>query len=176
MASKKKTQEAVVPTPKTTGEKTRRVAVKKSKGGKGTAEGAKSKLKTKVAAKPATVTKSTKKAKKQLPEKGTKSGKPTKELGTAKLISSTTVYEGKVFRVVHDKLLEPGGKPAEKDVVRHNGSVVILAVDSSQSKRNPYIVIERQYRHAAGQFLWELPAGKLLWLSTLPAPAFSVKQ
>ena len=49
----------------------------------------------------------------------------------------------------------------ERDVIRHNGSVVILALDSSKNKKNPWIVIERQYRHAANQFLWELPAGKL---------------
>ena len=62
---------------------------------------------------------------------------------------------------MHDKLIEPGGKKSERDVIRHNGSVVILALDSSKSKKNPWIVIERQYRHAANQYLWELPAGKL---------------
>lgn len=80
---------------------------------------------------------------------------------TAQLISSAVVYQGPLFRVLHDKLLEPGGKPSERDVIRHNGSVVILAIDRSKSKKNPWIVIERQYRHAANQFLWELPAGKL---------------
>ena len=80
---------------------------------------------------------------------------------TAELLSSTVVYQGPLFRVLHDKLLEPGGKPSERDVIRHNGSVVILAIDSSKSKKNPWIVVERQYRHAANQYLWELPAGKL---------------
>jgi ADP-ribose pyrophosphatase len=80
---------------------------------------------------------------------------------SAQLISSEVVYQGPLFRVLHDKLLEPGGKPSERDVIRHNGSVVILAIDSSKSKKNPWIVIERQYRHAANQYLWELPAGKL---------------
>jgi 8-oxo-dGTP pyrophosphatase MutT (NUDIX family) len=80
---------------------------------------------------------------------------------TEVLISSEVVYQGPLFRVLHDKLLEPGGKPSERDVIRHNGSVVILAVDKSKSKKDPYIVMERQYRHAAQQYLWELPAGKL---------------
>ncbi|MGA9465855.1 MAG: NUDIX hydrolase, partial [Terracidiphilus sp.] len=71
------------------------------------------------------------------------------------------VYDGPLFKVRHDKLIEPGGKQSERDVIRHNGSVVILALDSSKSKKDPWIVIERQYRHAANQFLWELPAGKL---------------
>jgi ADP-ribose pyrophosphatase len=80
---------------------------------------------------------------------------------TAQVVSSEVVFEGKLFRVVHDKIIEPGGRENERDVVRHNGSVVILAVDSSKNKRDPWIVMERQYRHAANQFLWELPAGKL---------------
>ena len=46
-------------------------------------------------------------------------------------------------------------------MIRHNGSVVILAIDNSKSRKNPWIVMERQYRHAANQFLWELPAGKI---------------
>jgi ADP-ribose pyrophosphatase len=79
----------------------------------------------------------------------------------AELISSVVAYKGPLFRVLHDKLIEPGGKRSERDVIRHNGSVVIMAIDTSKSKKNPWIVIERQYRHAANQFLWELPAGKL---------------
>jgi ADP-ribose pyrophosphatase len=83
------------------------------------------------------------------------------EVEKAELLSSKVVYQGPLFRILHDKLIEPGGKHSERDVIRHNGSVVILALDSSKSKKNPWIVIERQYRHAANQFLWELPAGKL---------------
>jgi len=73
----------------------------------------------------------------------------------------TIAYQGPLFRVLHDKLIEPGGRESERDVIRHNGSVVILAVDSTKSKKAPWIVVERQYRHAANQYLWELPAGKL---------------
>jgi 8-oxo-dGTP pyrophosphatase MutT (NUDIX family) len=79
----------------------------------------------------------------------------------ARLLSSKVVFEIPLFRVQHDKLIEPGGLHSERDVIRHNGSVVILAIDKSQSKKNPWIVVERQYRHAANQFLWELPAGKI---------------
>ncbi len=80
---------------------------------------------------------------------------------TATVLSSEVVFEGPLFRVLHDKLIEPGGQRNERDVIRHNGSVVILAIDNSKSKKNPWIVMERQYRHAANQYLWELPAGKL---------------
>jgi ADP-ribose pyrophosphatase len=100
------------------------------------------------------------KVKKEKQSKKSKSGKPSAE-GTEKLISSKVVFQGPLFRVLHDKLIEPGGKHSERDVIRHNGSVVILAVDKSKSKKDPWIVMERQYRHAAQQYLWELPAGKL---------------
>jgi ADP-ribose pyrophosphatase len=80
---------------------------------------------------------------------------------TAELVSSKVVFKGKLFRVMHDKIIEPDGTRQERDVIRHNGSVVILALDKSKKKKDPYIVIERQYRHAANQYLWELPAGKL---------------
>lgn len=79
----------------------------------------------------------------------------------ARVLASETVFEGPLFRVLRDRLIEPGGKEGVRDVVRHNGSVVILALDKSRSKKDPYIVMERQYRHAANRFLWELPAGKL---------------
>ena len=79
----------------------------------------------------------------------------------AVVLSSKVVYQGPLFRVLHDKLIEPGGRENERDVIRHNGSVVILAIDNSRSKKDPWIVMERQYRHAANQFLWELPAGKI---------------
>jgi len=86
---------------------------------------------------------------------------PEPAVETAQLLSSEVVYQGPLFRVLHDKLIEPGGRENERDVIRHNGSVVILAIDSSKNKKDPWIVVERQYRHAANQFLWELPAGKL---------------
>ncbi len=81
--------------------------------------------------------------------------------GKAHVVSSKTVYKGKVFYVTTDEVNEPGGVHARRDVIRHNGSVVILAVDHSRSKTDPDILLIRQYRHAAGQFLLELPAGRI---------------
>jgi len=76
-----------------------------------------------------------------------------------KLLSSELAFKGRVFKVFTDTLLEPGGHRHIKDVVRHNGSVVMLAVDERTNPADPDIVLERQYRHAAGQYLIELPAG-----------------
>jgi len=93
-----------------------------------------------------------------------KTSKPPKTGGpmvTAAVLSSETVFKCPLFRVQHDKIVEPGGRQNERDVIRHNGSVVILALDNSKSKKDPWVVMERQYRHAANQYLWELPAGKI---------------
>jgi ADP-ribose pyrophosphatase len=110
-------------------------------------------------AKPEKKTKPEKKAK-----KGAAKGKKTEApvvVERATVLSSEVVFAGPLFRVLHDKIVEPGGVHNERDVIRHNGSVVILAIDNSKNKKNPWVVMERQYRHAANQFLWELPAGKL---------------
>ena len=88
---------------------------------------------------------------------------PTKDK-KAHLISSKLSYKGKVFDVYTDTVIEPTGHRNVRDVIRHNGSVVILAVDDSVETGNPadpIIIFERQYRHAAGQFLLELPAGRI---------------
>jgi 8-oxo-dGTP pyrophosphatase MutT (NUDIX family) len=77
------------------------------------------------------------------------------------VLSSKVSFEGPVFRVVTDEVREPGGEPHRRDVVRHPGSVVVLAVDDAKSKRDPLILLERQYRHAAAQYLYEIPAGSL---------------
>jgi ADP-ribose pyrophosphatase len=90
--------------------------------------------------------------------------KPLAKGKKARLISSKIAYKGKVFSVFSDKVEEPGGAINTRDVIRHNGSVVILAIDESPETGNPsdpIIILERQYRHAAGQFLLELPAGRI---------------
>ena len=70
--------------------------------------------------------------------------KSVKLKGRGKTLSSKKVYQGKVFWVTRDTVKEPGGVTATRDVIRHNGSVVI-----------------RQYRHAADKILLELPAGRI---------------
>ena len=80
----------------------------------------------------------------------------------ASVISSKLSYKGKVFSVYTDKVIEPGSeRPNTRDVIRHNGSIVVLAVDESKNPNDPDIILIRQYRHAVGQFLLELPAGRI---------------
>ena len=76
-----------------------------------------------------------------------------------RILSSRTVYRGPVFTVTTDQVEEPGGVRARRDVIHHSGSVVVLAVDDSGA--TPRVLLERQYRHAAKAFLWELPAGRI---------------
>jgi ADP-ribose pyrophosphatase len=111
---------------------------------------------------PAASKKSPRTTQKSLPAKSAKSPQTGKKLtGRARLLSSKTVYKGKVFWVTSDDVLEPGGVRTRRDVVRHNGSVVILAIDDRKNPDDPEILLIRQYRHAAGQFLMELPAGRI---------------
>jgi ADP-ribose pyrophosphatase len=76
-----------------------------------------------------------------------------------RIVSSKTVYRGPVFTVTTDDVEEPGGVRARRDLIHHSGSVVVLAVDDAG--RTPLVLMERQYRHAATRFLWELPAGRI---------------
>ena len=77
----------------------------------------------------------------------------------ARVISSRVSYRGPVFWVTTDDVLEPTGVRATRDVVRHSGSIVVLAVDESSGSLR--VLLEKQYRHAAGRFLLELPAGRI---------------
>jgi ADP-ribose pyrophosphatase len=77
----------------------------------------------------------------------------------AKLLRSRVIYRGPVFSVTTDQVLEPSGITARRDMVRHQGSVVIMPVDDSGSESR--VLLVRQYRHAAGRSLWELPAGRI---------------
>ncbi len=81
----------------------------------------------------------------------------------ARVLSSRVSYQGPVFSVTTDEVEEPGGVRARRDVIRHSGSIVVLAVDEAQtgSKSEPLILLERQYRHAAQSMMWELPAGRI---------------
>lgn len=76
-----------------------------------------------------------------------------------RVISSRLSFKGPVFSVITDQVQEPGNVKARRDVIRHSGSIVVLPVDDS--KRTPLVLLERQYRYAAGQRMWELPAGRV---------------
>jgi ADP-ribose pyrophosphatase len=75
--------------------------------------------------------------------------------GTAKILSSEMIYQGRVFGLRRDEVLEPSGLRTTREVITHPGSVVVLPVLPDGK-----IVMVRQYRHATRQYLWELVAGR----------------
>jgi ADP-ribose pyrophosphatase len=77
----------------------------------------------------------------------------------AQVLSSREVYRGPVFWITMDEVLEPSGVRARRDIVQHSGSVVVMPVDDSH--RELRVLLLRQYRHAAQQYLWELCAGRI---------------
>ncbi len=72
------------------------------------------------------------------------------------ILATETVYRGRAFNLRRDKLRYPNQNIASVDIVVHIGAVTILPVNASGS-----ILFVRQYRHAAGIELLELPAGTL---------------
>lgn len=72
------------------------------------------------------------------------------------MLTSKLVYEGRIFDVTVDRVRLPHGREAELELVRHDGSVVLIPIADDGR-----LLLVRQYRHAAGRYLWELPAGSL---------------
>lgn len=69
---------------------------------------------------------------------------------------SRLVYDGKVVSLAVEQVELPNGEQVELEVVRHPGGAAAVAVDAERR-----VCLLRQYRHAVGGWLWELPAGKL---------------
>jgi ADP-ribose pyrophosphatase len=72
----------------------------------------------------------------------------------AKVLSSKLIFQGRVFALRRERVVEPSGLTVTRDIIVHPGSAVILPVFPDGR-----ILLIRQYRHAAGQYLWELVAG-----------------
>jgi ADP-ribose pyrophosphatase len=72
------------------------------------------------------------------------------------LLETRRIYQGRVITVNVETVRLPNGKEAELEIVHHPGGAAVVAIDESQR-----VCLLRQFRHAAGGFVWELPAGKL---------------
>ena len=66
------------------------------------------------------------------------------------------LYKGKVFRLSKERLTLPNGVTAELEIIRHPGAAAIVPLLDDHR-----VVMIKQYRHAVGQFIWEVPAGTL---------------
>src|SRR5438067_1867559 len=72
------------------------------------------------------------------------------------VLSSQVIYQGKVFGIRRDEVIEPAGVRTTREMITHPGSVVVLPVLADRR-----VLLIQQYRYAARQFLWELVAGKM---------------
>jgi ADP-ribose pyrophosphatase len=69
-------------------------------------------------------------------------------------LSSRYVYTGHNIRLRVDEVVLPSGKETVREVIEHNGAVVIVALDENKN-----VLLVKQFRHAADKELLELPAG-----------------
>src|SRR4030065_652321 len=72
------------------------------------------------------------------------------------LIKSEILLQGRAFAIRRDYLKTPDGRETKLEIIEHGGSVVIIPIDE-----NGNVLLVRQYRHATGKDLLELPAGTL---------------
>jgi len=70
------------------------------------------------------------------------------------LVKSENLLQGRTFKVRRDTLKTPDGRETKLEIIEHGGSVVIIPLDEENN-----LLFVRQYRHAAGGDLLELPAG-----------------
>lgn len=71
------------------------------------------------------------------------------------MVSTKTLYEGKIVRLRKDRVRLQNGKETEREVVEHPGAVAILAIIEDR------VLMVRQYRYPVQTLCWEIPAGKL---------------
>lgn len=84
---------------------------------------------------------------------------PKRRNSRARVLKRKVAFHGPLFQVTVEQVREPAGYTARRDVVRHPGSIVVLAV--RENRRGLEVLLEQQYRHATGGYMWELPAGKV---------------
>jgi ADP-ribose pyrophosphatase len=77
-------------------------------------------------------------------------------MNTNSLLKLQTVYAGRVITVNVETVRLPNGHVADLEIIHHPGGAAIVAIDAERR-----VCLIRQYRHAAGGWIWELPAGKL---------------
>ncbi len=67
---------------------------------------------------------------------------------------SREIYSGRLIRLNRETVTMPNGAAVELDIVHHPGGAVVVALDDEDN-----VCLLRQFRHAAGGVIWELPAG-----------------
>jgi len=81
-------------------------------------------------------------------------------MGDAK-IGSRRVYTGRVLNLDIDKVRFPDDSTGELEIIRHPGASAVVPFLSDPAGEDPQILLIKQYRYAAEDFLYEVPAGRL---------------
>lgn len=68
----------------------------------------------------------------------------------------TTVFTGRIIRLTLERVTLPNARALDMEIVHHPGGAAVVALDAGHR-----VALLRQYRHAVGGWVWELPAGKL---------------
>ena len=76
-------------------------------------------------------------------------------------LDSKELYRGKIFTLNRDTVRFPDGTTTEMDICRHPGAAAIVPFLSDPEGEEPQILMLRQYRYAAGGYIYEIPAGRL---------------
>jgi ADP-ribose pyrophosphatase len=77
------------------------------------------------------------------------------------LLESVRRYDGRVIHVDHDTVRFPDGSIGVLEMIRHPGAAAVVPFLDDPSTPNPRVLLIRQFRHAADDLLWEVPAGTL---------------
>jgi len=85
--------------------------------------------------------------------------------GAARTLNSRSVFEGKIVRLRLETVRYPDGSTGELEIVRHVGAAAVLPLTrpgpECDAGTPPRVILLKQYRHAVGRTIWEVPAGKL---------------
>ncbi len=74
---------------------------------------------------------------------------------------SALLHQGRIIRLEHHTVEFPDGSTGELDVVRHPGACAVVPLLDAPDAPDPRVLLLRNFRHAAGGWLWEIPAGRL---------------
>jgi len=76
-------------------------------------------------------------------------------------ISGRRSYTGRIIAVDTDTVRFPDGSTGELDMIRHPGASAVVPFLSDLEGDDPQLLLIKQYRYAAEQYLYEVPAGRL---------------
>ena len=76
-------------------------------------------------------------------------------------LATRRVYSGRILNLDIDTVRFPNGSVGELEVIRHPGAAAIVPFLSDPAGEDPQVLLLKQYRYAAGGFLYEIPAGRL---------------